>query len=272
MSSLIVIHDGNYSQHTTPPTGCSRGLEPRDFKAVPYGSLEFAQPFPDKLVVDRAEWKDRLHLQKKDRSRLIDARARGGPNGGIIPARDQNGKGYCWAHSTVSCALLLRAMMNEPYADLSAYHIAATIKNYRDEGGYNAQSVKFMAEHGCATSKTWPQQSMDRSLKNKPEVLEDAARFKLTGWFELEPRNVDHLVSAYLHGMAVVSDYNWWGHSVGGMALEEVDPKNPVESLIGWILNSWGQKWSQEGAGMLKGKKFLPDAAIALSSSYASAA
>jgi hypothetical protein len=266
MSKLIQISDHDSSGEFVP-SGMSKGLIPRDFGNYPIGYLAAAKPMPSNIIIPKSEWKDRLALQKKYSTRLIDIRNRG-MDGRPIPSRDQNGKGYCWAHSSCSTGLLARAAMNEPYADLSAYSIAATIKNYRDEGGWNAQSIKFMVERGCATSKTWPQKSMDRSLKDNPKVWEDAAHYKITEWYDLE--GLDQFVTACLLGWPIASDFNWWGHSVATMCLEEVGDR--VEDLVTWILNSWGDKWSQNGAGMLKGKKALPNSMIAAVVHYASAA
>lgn len=270
-SELVVIDDSNYTRYARQaPDGQGMGLVERNFKECPVGYMECAAPFPDKFLIDRAEWRDRLAILKKERARIGLARA-AGMNGKPMPSRNQASMGYCWAHSTVSAMLLARAIMNEPYADLSAYHIAATIKDFRNQGGYNSQSVKFAAEKGCASSKTWPQQGMDRSLKNKPEVLAEALRFRIPKWYDLEPGNVDQYVSSKLRNWPSANDYNWWGHSVAGDDIEDFDP-NDVTSIVGWIWNSWGDTWSQQGRGQLKGRKLIPDACICIPVTYASAA
>ena len=272
MSELIVIDDSNYLKYANKcPDGQSMGLIPRDYAARPVGyySDYGIKPFPDAMLISRAEWADRLAIQKKNLSRQIDVRNRG-DKGKPIPALDQNGKGYCWAHSTVTSMRLLRAAMNEPFADLSAYAIACVIKNYANQGGYNAQSVKFAAERGCPTSALWPMQSMDRKLKDDPKVWENAAKYKITEWYDLEPGDLDQFVSAMLHGMFGPGDYNWWGHSVGTMGLESIG--TTTESLVSWILNSWGTSWSQNGAGQLKGRKAIPDGCIVTTNVLAAAA
>jgi hypothetical protein len=267
MAKTILISDDDSSGDAVPDGG-AKGLVQRDFRAHPLGSFEYAAELPDNLIIPRGEWSDRLNLQKKFQSRIIDVRNRG-MDGKPIPSRDQNGRGYCWFHSGTTCMMLARAAQNEPYADLSAYAGACIIKNYRDEGGFGAQGLKFQAERGIPTSEFWPQQSTSKKNDN-PKTWENAAKHKWSKWYDLEPRNIDHFVTACLMGWPIISDFNWWGHSVGTMCLEEVG--NDWSKIVSWILNSWGDKWSQNGAGLLKGKKAAPDSMQCCVVTYASAA
>ena len=260
---LITIDDSNYLGYAKPPLldGEPRasGLVPRDLETHPIGCYAAAKPFPRDLLIPRTEWRDRLEQQKRDRARLIDVRNRG-KFGEPIPALDQDGKGYCWAHSSVSACLLARAAQGEPWVDLSAFAVACIIKNYRDQGGWGAASLDFIAERGVPTSEFWPQQSMSRA-NDKPETWENAKLHRFVEWYDLKTRDLDEFVTALLLGWPVVSDFNWWGHSVCTMCLEQVGDK--IADLETWILNSWGDGWSQHGAGKLKGSKALPDDAIA---------
>lgn len=262
MGDLITIDDSNWREHIAPVIDGEQkkmGLIPRNYRQNPVGSYAHAKPLPEKLIIPRKDWANRLAQQKHDNARLIDIRNIG-MGGKPIPSRDQNGKGYCWAHSSVSAMLLARAVMNEPYADLSAFAVACVIKKYRDEGGWGAESLEYIAEHGVPTSKYWPQQSMSKSNDNDA-MRENAKLHRFTEWYDLEPKNLDHFVTAMLNNWPVVSDFDWWGHSVCTMSLENVGDN--VSDLETWILNSWGDGWSANGAGKLKGKKALPDAMLA---------
>ncbi|MGD9635705.1 MAG: hypothetical protein AB7G28_26345 [Pirellulales bacterium] len=263
MSNLVIIDDANYLEHVDAVLSDgherARGLVARDYAANPIGSYGAARPFPAELLIPRSEWRDRLEQQKRDRARLIDVRNRG-KDGEPIPALDQDGKGYCWAHSSVSACLLARAAQGEPWVDLSAFAVACIIKGYRDQGGWGSQSLDFIATRGVPTSEFWPQQSMSRANDN-PRTWENAKLHRFTEWYDLESRNLDQFVSACLLGWPIVSDFNWWGHSVCTMCLETVGDK--VADLSTWILNSWSNGWSQHGAGILKGSKALPDDALA---------
>jgi hypothetical protein len=132
----ITINSRNYRRHISPTVAgevkkC--GTIPRDFMRCPLGYIAHARAW-DLELIPESEWQARLDEQIKDKAQLSNVRDTG-MNGQPIPSRDQNGKGFCWAHSGVSAHLIARAVMGEPYADLSAYALACIIKKYRDEGG-----------------------------------------------------------------------------------------------------------------------------------------
>lgn len=255
----FLIHDGNAHIHQMHmgPDGLprQRGLAPRDFAAKPYGSLSYAPPFSLPLIPE-SEWQARLDAKIAAKAQLSDIRNIG-MNGSPIPSRDQNGKGYCWAHSSTSAALLVRAVDGEPYADLSAYMVACIIKGYRDQGGNGIDSLEFIAQNGIPTSQFWAQQSMSRSNDN-PTMRANAALHKYTRWMDMDPQNMKaQLVTCLLSNIPVVSDFNWWGHSVCSIDLVSL---NPFQTRI-W--NSWGDSWSQNGTGLLEGSKAIPDNGVA---------
>lgn len=180
------------------------------------------------------------------------------PNGTLITRR--NGSvlisGNCWFHSGVSCNLLVRAVNNQPYVDLSAYAGACIIKNYRDEGGWGMEGVEWEAENGCPSSQFWPQQSVSRS-NDTPAMRENAKLHRIQEWMDLQPRNKAQLVTCLLLGIPVVVDFDWWSHSVCAMDLVSLSPFRIR------ILNSWGDSWSANGTGILEGSKAIPDGAVA---------
>jgi hypothetical protein len=217
-------------------------------------------------------------------------------NGKPIPSRDQNGRGYCWMHSGVSCILLARARDGQPYADLSAYGPSCLVKNFRDEGGWGPQGVAHLAEFGCPTSKTWPQRSVARSNVTAAMKAE-ALKYRVDeGWVDLEAalynRNLTwrQVQTCALSLWPWTSDHNHWSHSVGGMDLVEGqsvfeeardedsgkrvtlqyfesvwDMSDPVTGGLGTkIWNSWGDSWSDLGEGYLPPSKCVPDGSVAL--------
>lgn len=264
----LCINDSNYQQyveHFDPVTGkkLARGLRPRNYQTHPVGCYACAKPF-DIPLISSSEWEARLAARIDAKAQLSDIRNRGN-NGSPIPSRDQNGRGYCWFHSGVSAQLIVRAINNEPYADLSAYAGACIIKNYRDEGGWGAEGVEWEAENGCPTSEFWPQQATSPKY-DTPAMRENAKLHRFTKWMDLEPRNKEQLVTCLLLGMPVVVDYDWWSHSICALDLVSI---NPFRIRI-W--NSWGDSWSENGTGLLEGSKALPDGALAARVVTASAA
>jgi hypothetical protein len=257
--SEVIIHDGNFQDHLEydcPVTGETKGkgCVPRDFNTHPVGYLVTARPF-DLPLIPESEWQSRLDVLMADKAQLSDIRMIGN-NGGMIDARDQGSYGFCWAHSSVSAMLLARAKAAEPYEDLSAFAVAAVIKDFRNEGGFGSESLEFIAQRGVPTSQFWPQQSMQRANDN-PSTWANAALHKYTNWRDLDPNDMkNQLITCLLMGCPVVTDFNWWSHSVCTMDLVSLNP------FTTRILNSWGNGWSDHGSGLLQGSKAIPDAAL----------
>ena len=253
----ITINDTNaheYAPGGSAVGGMMHGLIPRDFAQYPVGYLMCARRF-DLPLIPESEWQSRLDVRIAAQAQLSDVRKRGN-NGQPIPSRDQNGRGYCWFHSGTSASLICRTINNEPYLDFSAYMGACLIKNYRDQGGWGSEGVEFIASTGVCTSEFWPQQSVSRS-NDTPEMRNNAALHKFTEWRDLDPDNMKaQLVTCLLMGFPVVSDFNWWRHSVCTVDLVSIDPFKTR------IWNSWGDSWSDNGMGLLEGRKAIPDGAL----------
>lgn len=254
----VIINSRNYKRFLTPVVDGEvrkMGLKPPTkrkyaMRAGVTGSFDIP------LIPD-GEWEDRLRQQIKDKAQLSDIRNQG-MFGARIPSRDQNGRGYCWGHSSTSVALTVRAINNQPYADLSAYAVCCIIKNYRDEGGWSEESIKFIADRGIPTSEFWPQQSVSRANDN-PATWENAKRHRFSPeWMALDSAQMKRqLVTCLLLGIPVATDFNWWSHAIMGMDLVSL---NPFRIRI-W--NSWGDSWSEGGTGILEGSKAIPDDALA---------
>lgn len=261
MSRLITIDDSNWMEFAeSHPEGRARGGKPRDYDKNPVGCYKSAKPF-DLPLIPENEWVPRLKAQQEHKASLWDLRNISGPDGKMIPSRDQDGVGYCWAHSTVSATLLARAREGQPYADLSAFSVAAPIKNFKDEGGWCQLSCDWMVEHGCATSAYWPQQSRDRKYLND-EMRADAMKHRVVEFMDLDPKNMKaQMITCFLMGIPMALDFNWWSHSVCGIQLRSVDP------FVILIWNSWGDDWSEHGCGEIKGSKAVANGAVAIRTS-----
>lgn len=288
----IVIHDGNFHLFINPTIDGELkkcGTVPRDWARHPCGFSPFA-PASSITPVPRSEWSERIRDKVARKAQLSDLRNVGMPDGTPIPSRDQNGYGYCWAHSTTSAAVLRRCRDHLPYADLSAYAIACIIKNYRDEGGWNAESMEFLAKRGCPTSEFWPQRSVN-SQNDNPKTWENAALHKDTDWADIPESNncFDVLATYLLNNIPCPSDFNWWSHSVcstdlvDGASLygrmrgmdsgklitqQEFDRIWRVDDFGGaWgnrIWNSWGNSYGSNGMGILTESRGTPNGAMAL--------
>ena len=252
------------------PTDKGRGLIPRDYAKYPVGYLKCAPPAEIKLI-PRSEWSARIKERAERKAGLANLRMTA-LNGQPIPSLNQGQWGYCWAHSTTGALMLVRAKMGLPYVPLSAFAVAATIKNGQDEGGWGALSLQFAEERGIPSQQFWPQGSADLS-HGTPECWADAAQHKVTDdWADLQTpvynRNltIDQYATLLLSDVPVVSDFNWWGHSVCAIDWVEIEPG----SFGPKILNSWGDDWEDHGMANLEGDKGIPDGAVAPRNTLAS--
>lgn len=253
----------------------SRGLVPRDYGKNP---IEVGNAFdPQKMpLIAREEWSGRINDMAAGKMQLSDIRMRGGHNGEMIDALDQNGEGYCWFYSGTAGIQLARAASGMPYVPLSAHSGAWVIKKGRNQGGWGAAGVEFQTKRGVCTQADWPAKSMNGQKHNTNDNWSRAKEFRVDeSWMEISPpawdrdMTFDQVASCLLSTVPVVGDFNHWGHSVILMDLVEVDPNRDLMDINRWgvrLLNSWSNRWGYNGTGILKGRKAVPDGGCAIRS------
>lgn len=226
-----------------------RGLLPR---VKPYGSLPYAAALSIPIV-PRDEWVDRIEEMERTKTRLSDLVLRAG-----LPCKDQNGTNYCWINAPVHCVEVVRVLQNEEMVILSPASCGAKIKNFRNVGGWGTEGLEFIIEHGVVPVSMWPANAISRRY-DIAGAWEEAKKYRVTEWWDIKPRDLDELFSVLFARIPVAVGYDWWGHEVTAY-----DPVHLGNGEFGVrIRNSWGMAWGDRGFSVLKGRKMLPDDAVA---------
>jgi hypothetical protein len=245
----LVINDSNFHLMLSPVVNGETkemGCVPRNFAAMPYGSLPYAAPFDMPLMSDQ-EIEDRIADQARNKDSLEHIRA-----DCKIRSLDQDGWPYCWAFSTVKAVMLLRAAQNQPTVELSAWAVGAIVKGYQKQGGWCQESLELLVSMGCPSLAVWPQGEVKRSL-DTAEMRADAGTRKVTEWMDMEARNKRQTASNLLRNIPTMVEYNWWSHSVCAVRLLSW---SPFKILID---NSWSPTWDTDGMAEIEGSKAVPD-------------
>lgn len=261
---IVEINDDNFDQyidHTVDGEKKSRGLIPRNFSTHGPGCYSVAPVFSTAGLLPETEWASRLRDQQQAGTDLFVLREM---YYDFLQSLDQDGFGYCWMFSTVKAMMytMARAQGGLGTKDrLSAWMGASIVKNYRDEGGWGAESLEFVAKNGIATLEEWPQGAGGSGARkyDTPEMRANAAKRKITEWWdgtESRSQNTKIMVTAFLLGLAPVLDFNWWSHSVCGCRLVSLDP------LTIDIDNSWSPSAGTKGIYRLTGNKAIPDSIV----------
>lgn len=251
--NTIIIDDSNYQEYAIDPVVNgelkSRGRKPRDWDRHPYGSV--AAPFDLPLIPDD-EWLDRIKEQEATKSRLSDLL-----DLVDLGVMDQARTNFCWDFATTHTVETIRVKQNNKLVRLSPASTACKITNFRNNGGWGSEALEYIIEHGCVPQEDWPQAAIDRRY-DTPEAWEKAKRYKVTEWWDIEPRNFEQVATCLLLGIPVSAGYDWWGHQV--MLLDLIYKNGEFGALID---NSWGTGWGDNGRGILMRNKATPDDACA---------
>ena len=248
----MIINDNTPGEIWVPGKGLERptGLELRNRK-TPFGAMAGAPAFPAKYRIPRSEWEARIKEKERLKANLSDLAAISG-----LPCKAQNPTNYCWVFAPTYCVELLFTLQGQGKVQLSPASAGGPIKNWRNVGGWGEEALAFIIKYGLVPSSKWPDTAIDKRL-NTPANRQLAMDYRVTEWWELQPGNLDELISCLLRGWPVAVGYNWWGHEVTAVEAVWVDGEVAIR-----IRNSWGMGWGAKGYSILQGHKMLPDDAV----------
>lgn len=253
---MPLIHSGNYRnfipRNTTAINGLGRGYIPRDYDAQPYGSLEYADRFEFDRI-PRNEWTDRIEQMDKDESSCDHVREYNG-----LETHDQSQTNYCWMNGVCSAMEIVNAERGNLKQMFSPASAAARIKNFRNVGGWGGDAVEWIIANGINNVEEWPHNAIDRQYDTPANRL-SALKNTIKQWIELPERDIDALMTCLFDRIPVPIGLSWWSHLV--CAIRPVLVKPNVYGVMIW--NSWGNRWGDNGRGILTLSKATPDDAVA---------
>lgn len=251
--SMPIIDDNNYQSFINPTVDgevklC--GTLPRDFSADPFGQGPYLAPFPDSMRIPVKDWPDLIREKDSKKSWITNLSDQVGSK-----VLDQDGTNFCWANGVVRALTIARVYAGEPQVMLSPASVAAPINNYRNNGGWGSNAVKFIAQNGCVPVDRWPANYWQSSKYATPENLQIAKRYRIDQWWDLRPGDTEALGSMVLQDFACPAGLSWWSHEICFTFLAVA----PDGSILFGFDNSWGAGWGQNGRGTMTERKARAD-------------
>ena len=181
------------------------------------------------------------------------------PNGTLVTRR--NGtmliSGNCWANATTHTLEIARAVQGEPTVILSAASVGSPITNYRNQGGYGPDALEYLDANGAVPESAWPANAIDQRYATR-ENLALGRLYRVAAWIEAAPQSLDETISLLLLDVPVAVGLGWWSHEVTYYDPLWLDGEIAIRAR-----NSWGMAWGDRGYFTLRGRRMLPDDAVA---------
>jgi hypothetical protein len=259
LNKCPIIDDSNASQYAGMIMDgvMSSGYEARDYSQFSMGSVA---PVYNGKRFSRREWPDMIKRQDDNHTSPWHHH-----KAAKAPILDQNGFPYCWMFGTVAGIMTGYAKQGLPGPHLSATAPAAQGKNYRKEGGWAGEALKYIKQFGLPTIQTWPEHSLDRRHANNHEQQLDAQRHGVVEFLELEQQDFEMAMSILLdpdNPCPVTMGLMWWGHLVCGLKAVQLS-RNEFGIVI---VNSWSENWENGGFAVLSESKATAHEYIAIQS------
>ena len=233
------------------PEEFGRGLNLGLRGSADYAYGDAAEQFDEALLIPKSEWQARIKEMEERKSRISDQ-----IRFAKLPPKNQEQTNYCWGNAPVHCTEIVRMQQGEKMVLLSPASVCAKINGFKNDGGWGKEALERIISDGITPVTLWPANAINRSYDTVTSTAM-ALKYRVTEWTELQPRNINQLVSMLLRRVPVAVGYNWWSHEVTAC-----DPVWLDGDIAVRIRNSWGQWGDGNGFAVLQGNRMLPDDAV----------
>ena len=245
-----IIDDHTPDRDLFPP-GKGRGLSLAG-REPGYAYSSTARPLPPEWLIPRSEWQARIEEREAAKARLSDI-----VDQAKLPCKDQGTSNFCWANATTHTLEIARAVQGEPTVILSAASVGAPITGYRNQGGYGPDALEYLDANGAVPESAWPANAIDKRYATQAN-LALGRLYRVAAWIEAAPQSLDETISLLLLDVPVAVGLGWWGHEVTYYDPLWLDGEIAIRAR-----NSWGMAWGDRGYFTLRGRRMLPDDAVA---------
>jgi len=228
-----------------------------DLDPVPYGPTGYlgkgvglglgAAELVDITPIPRSEWADRIDTLNRAQAQVRDYLRRAG-----WKVHNQAQTNYCWVFAAAAAVEGAMILQQQKWERLSPASVGAKITGFRNVGGWSSRAIEYIAQHGIVPARLWPPTAIERKY-DTTEAWKAAEEYRVASWYDLPP-SLDSVATCLLLGVPVAVGYNWWGHAVLAVGLIR---QGATWGLV--IANSWGESWSENGYGILLGRRAIPD-------------
>jgi hypothetical protein len=243
-----LIDDTNYLQFLNEHYGRTDGLAgliPRDYEAIPFGSMPYTAPFSASVpIIPESEWPARIAAMQGRFIRNLYT--------DTVPDKSQGQLPYCWAWSLCQCIESGRAIAGMPTVSLAPVSLGGSV-GFRRQGNYCGAAIEYAAEHGACDDIFPDSQYSLTPSRWRTGWQEEAKNHRVAEFWELGNTDMwKETVTALLCGFSVYVGYNFWSHAV---MLDELVIQGSEICVSG--PNSWGpgQRF------VLKGSRKVPSEA-----------
>lgn len=216
--------------------GDGRGYRPRDYRELPLGSV----PHCSAPVLPTIPWDDLPDAIERANAGedLLSQAVRAG-----VHYSSQGSTNFCWMEAPVNAVRLLAVSGGHPCPPLSPAAGACRVTGFRNKGNNTWDSIPFIAEHGIALAPDWPPRKIpsrrERDRYDNEATWLRARDYRLSEWWELEPNNLQQLLSHLVYGLPVVVGLYHWMHMV--LAVRPLVRRRSGRFEFGWGgINSHG--------------------------------